>query len=547
MNRQRSLARSGNIENLLKSGTKYLSSLEETIIQNIDACIDLAELLTTSLGPNGMNKMIINRLSKLIITNDSSTILKELEVVHPAATMILEAAQMQEKEIGDGTNFVIVFAGEILKQAQSLILSGIHPVEIIDGYNKAGKEALKYMDELVVKTVEDVRNEEDVAFAVSASIASKQFGYEDFLSTLVAKACIAICPNNEKNFVVDNIRVVKIIGGSVYDSKIIKGFVTNRTPKGSIRKIENAKVVCYTGGVEASNTETGSNVLIESAKELKNYTKGEEDLMEKKIKKLAEMGINVVVSGHNISEIAAHFLEKYGILALKLPSKFEMLRVCRTVRAMPLSTFIIPSEKEIGTCGSVRVELIGGTKITIFEQSKKNKSKLATIIVRAATKNVADDIERAIDDGVNSYRALCKDGRLLAGGGAFEIEMSRHIQKFGEKSPGMDQYAIKKFAEGLEVVPRNLALNAGMRATELISNLYSSHEEGKKNSGVDVINEGICDMVKKNVFDLYQTRYWSMRLALNVAITILRVDQIIMSKRAQSGIAPPPQVSRDVD
>ncbi|KAJ5071292.1 chaperonin-containing tcp1 subunit 8 (theta) [Anaeramoeba ignava] len=532
-----------NSQSLIKDGTLHLHGVDRAVLKNIDACKGLSDVTTSSYGPNGMNKIVINHLDKLFVTNDSATIVKELEIAHPAARMIVQAAQMQEKEVGDGTNFVIVFAGELLKQAENLIKTGLHPVEIIDGYTKALEKAIEILDELVVENIEKMTNEELVAKAIQASIASKQYGNEEFLSKLVAKACIQILPSNQKNFNVDNIRVSKIVGGSVYDSNVVKGFIAQRKPESSVTHVENAKVVVYSCGVEAGDTETKGNTVFESAQQMLNYNQTEEDSLEAKIKFLHDAGVKVIVSENNISEMAVHFIEKYGLMAIKIPSKFDIQRLCKAIKATALVRFDPPTQEELGFCSEVKVQEIAGTTITVFSQSEKQKSLLSTIIIRGSTKNILDNIERGIDDGVNSFKALCKNGKLLYGGGATEVQMARIIQKYGEESPGLNQYSIRKFGEALEIVPRKISDNSGMKSNEIISNLYAEHEKGNKSFGVDILNETVGDMKEKAIYDLYSTRYWGLKFAVDAVTTILRVDQIIMS-RPENG-PKLPQQTRD--
>jgi T-complex protein 1 subunit theta len=279
-------------------------------------------------------------------------------------------------------------------------------------------------------------------------------------------------------------------------------------------------------------------VLIKTAEQLKNFTKEEEAQMEDIIRAIANTGAKVVVSGSAISDIAMHFLERYQLMVVKVPSKFQLLRVCHACGATGLVRLGAPTAEELGFCDDVTVSEIGGTKVVIFRQEKED-SKVSTLVVRASTQNILDDIERAIDDGVNAYKNLVKDGRFLAGAGAVEIELARRLAQFAESTPGLDQYAMRRFAEAFEVVPRTLAENAGMQATEVIASLYAAHHAGKIHTGVDVEGNGVKDAAAADILDSLLTKLWAVRYASDAVNTILRVDQIIMSKPAGGPKARP--------
>jgi T-complex protein 1 subunit theta len=533
----------GGLPSLLKEGTKHLSGVEESCIRNIEASKQLYHIVRSSMGPNGMNKMVINQHDKLFVTNDAATIIRELDVVHPAAKMVVMAANMQEQECGDNTNLVVSLAGELLVQAESLIRMGLHPSEIIAGYTKAAEHAAELLEGLACHTCEDLRNVEEVTRCLKSAIASKQYGYEDMLSKVVAKACIQVLPKKAGKFMVDHVRVVKILGGGVLDTHVMKGFVLARDAVGTIKHVTSAKIAVFATGIDLAKTETKANVTLKSADELLNFAKDEEKHMEEVIKQISETGTKVVVAGGNIGELALHFIERYSMMALKVESKFQIRRLCQATGATPLVRLGAPIPEELGYCDVVSVDEIGSTKVTIFRQDTED-SGISTIIVRASTQNLVDDIERAIDDGVNVYKAMVKDGRFVAGAGATEIELARKIHAQGEASPGLDQYAIKKFAESLEVVPRTLAENAGHNATELISQLYAAHTAGKTNDGIDVETGSTINAAEADILDLLASKASAIKLASDAATTILRIDQIIMA-RAAGGPKPPAMGARD--
>jgi len=527
---------------MMKDGSKFFSGLEEAVIRNIDACKDFSGTVSTAFGPNGMNKMVINHLEKLFVTNDAATIIRELEVEHPAVKMMILGSQMQEAEVGDGTNLVIILAGSLLKEAEDLIRMGLKPTEVAEGYELALNKALEYLENCACHEVKDAKSHEEVKKAVRTAVMSKQYGHEDFLADLIVKACSAIVPEKQTSFNVDNVRVTKILGGGLLQSEVVSGMVFKRAVESDITKVEKCKIVVYTCPIDTTQTETKGTVLIKTAQELTDFSKGEESLLEKQIKEIADTGAKVVVSGGKIGDLALHYLNKYGLMGVRLTSKWDVRRLCRAVNATPLPKITPPTAEELGYADTVHIDELGDTSIVIFKMDS-SESKIATIVIRGATENYMDDIERAIDDGVNVYKGLCRDGRLVPGAGAIEMELAKQINTFGEKCEGLEQYAVQRFAQALHVVPKMLAENTGVKANVVVAELAAAHAEGKTNAGFDIDSDSsstpkedgtrhTVDAVEKQVFDLLMSKHWALKYATNAASTILRVDQIIMAKRA---------------
>jgi T-complex protein 1 subunit theta len=422
----------------------------------------------------------------MILTSDAATILRELDIVHPAAKLLVMASQQQEAEVGDATNLVIILAGELLRKAEDLLRMGLKTSDIVTGYERAQKIALEELEELDVDKVEDLRSQDELSKAIRTVVGSKQNGNEDFLADIVAEAVLAVLPKNPANFNVDNVRVVKIMGGSLEQSKVVKGMVFAKEPDGSVKKVKKAKVGVFTCPIDISQTETKGTVLLHNAKEMLDFTKGEEVQLEAIVKELHDVGIRVVVAGSTVGELAMHYLNRYGILVIKILSKFELRRVCRVVGATPLARLGAPMPDEMGNIDVVETLEIGGDRVTVFRQEDE-ATRTATIVLRGATQNHLDDVERAVDDGVNVVKAITKDPRLVPGAGATELQLAERIVAVGEKTQGLPQYSIKKFGEAFEVVPRTLAESAGLDATEVLSRLYAAHH--KKDdwaTGVDI-------------------------------------------------------------
>jgi T-complex protein 1 subunit theta len=312
----------------------------------------------TAIFESGQNKMVINYLEKLFVTSDAATILREMDIMHPAAKMIVMASQQQEREVGDGSNLVVVFCGELLNQAEALIRGGVHPSEIIAGYTLAAKHATEILPELVCESCADVTSADALQRGIYAAIASKQYGVEGVLAPLVAQACSLVMPKNAANFLVDNVRVCKILGQSINDSYVVKGAVIDRDTEGMIKKAENVRVAVFNCPLDAADTETKGTVLINSAQELLNYSSSEEQMMEAYIKRIIDCGVGYVVVSSTVSQLAMHFLEKNKIMVTKLMSKFELRRIAKTVGARMISQPVCSKVSPRKLCCSFRSYLL---------------------------------------------------------------------------------------------------------------------------------------------------------------------------------------------
>ncbi|KAI9375206.1 chaperonin complex component, TCP-1 theta subunit [Aspergillus egyptiacus] len=566
---------------LFKPGYQSHDAEDGAVIRNVEACQAISQTVQTSLGPYGRNKIVINHLQKMILTSDAATILRELDVVHPAAKLLVMASQQQDAEMGDGTNLVIVLAGEMLKKAEELLRLGLKTSDIVQGYEKAQNFALKTLEDLQVDRLQDLRSQTELSKALRTVVASKQAGSEDILASLVAEAVLAVLPKNPVNFNVDNVRVVKIMGGSLEQSRVIKGMVFGREPDGTVKKAHKAKVGVFSCPIDISQTETKGTVLLKNAQEMLNFTKGEEERLEAAIKELYDSGLRVVVCGASVGDLALHYLNRFNILVIKILSKYELRRLCRVVGATPLARLGAPMPDEMGSIDVVETTEIGGDRVTVFRQEDETAvTRTSTIVLRGATQNHLDDVERAIDDGVNAVKAITKDPRLVPGAGATEIQLVERISAFADRTPGLPQHAIRKYAEAFEVVPRTLAESAGLDATEVLSRLYTAHhrtnaagagssengeeeeEEGRNSAstgenaywstGVDLegsgsSSNGTLDAVEEGILDLLASKSWAVRLASEAARTVLSVDQIIVARQAGGPKPPGPNPNWDED
>ncbi|KAI0800251.1 T-complex protein 1 [Fomes fomentarius] len=533
---------------LFKDGYKHISGLEDAVLRNIQAVSELSDLVRTSFGPNGRNKLVINHLGRLFVTSDAATIIREIEVVHPAAKLLVMASQAQESEMGDATNSVLILAGEMLKKAEQLLILGLHPSEIIKGYELASTKALAELEKLSTSSLPSPLTKSSLATALKPAIASKQYGYEDQLAELVAEASLAVMPPNPKNFNVDNVRVVKIMGGNLAGSKVVRGMVFGREPSGIVTKVKKAKVAVFTCALDIAQTETKGTVLLKSAEEMLNFTRGEEKQLEKIFQEIADSGVKIIIAGTSIGELALHYLNRLNIAVLKVLSKFDLRRLCRVVNATPLARVGAPTAEEAGFVDVFECIEIGGDRVTVLRQvvegdpdydpsDRSEKTRTATIVLRGATQNRLDDLERAIDDGVNVIKALIKDPRLVPGAGATELELAKRVEVYGNGLRGLAQHGVKRWAQALEVVPRTLAENAlgGAEGNEVVSRLWAKHEgAGGEVWGVDVEAEtdGTLSSTEHQILDSLAAKQWAIKLATEAAASVLSVDSIIMSRPA---------------
>lgn len=526
---------------MLKDGTQHYSNSDEgpqsasVVIRNIEACLQLCHMLSTSLGPQGRSKLVVNHLGKIIVTSDCAAILKEVDVEHPAAQLLQMACQKQEEACGDATNLVLSFAGELLYHTLDLIqkMGWQHASEILMGFTMA---ATRVQQELlpnqICDTITNVQDEQQLLRVLKPVVMSKQFGSEDILAPLIAKACLLVMNNGKVS--PDAVRTVKILGSNVNKSQLIEGYVAQRGLESTLQMANNCKIAVFASGIEASRTEAKGTVLMQTADDLKSYNKTEEMKMEEIIQGIAASGVKFVVSGGTVSDMALHFIDRYEMLCLKIGSKWELRRLCQATGATALVRLGAPMAEEMGYATSVEVQQVGERTITVI-QSDAATTKLATLVLRASTSSVLADLERAVEDGVRAVEMTCKDGRLVYGGGAVEMSMAVALAQQADTVPGLEQYAIRAFAKALEVVPRTLAVNAGWDAT-VVANLQATHaaHDGSNgnicDSGVDLEKEQITSMKEHDVVDLMASKLNALRLAVDAALTVLKIDQIIMSK-----------------
>lgn len=540
----------GGISGMAKEGPRNLSGSDAAAatLRNIEAARSLSSIVSSSLGPNGMKKLVvINHLEKVILTSDCATIVKEMDIEHPAAKMLQLAAEMQDKECGDGTNLTVSFAGELLSMTEDLLRMGLHASEIIGGYKRAAEKVLETLPSLSVagKRIGNCRDKKELVRAIRPVVAAKLYGSEDILAPLVADACLGTMNYAGPPVIhVDSVRIAKVLGGRLSQSQVIHGFVQMRGVETTLQSVVDARITVFGCGIELLGP-TDTNAAMDNADHINNNKA--EAKMEDIIKTIADTGTRVVVTSGNVSEIALHFIERFDIMCVKISSKSDLRRLCSAVNATALARLGAATADEMGFCDFVSVREVGTQKITVFSQNKsvKDGCRLSTILLTASTDTMLQDAERSIVDAVHAAKTACKDGRLVPGAGATEMELSHRIKKYGDTCPGLDQYAVRAFAKALEFVPRTLADNAALDSEEVVAALEVAHADGQVAAGVNInaasslgMNEskngtgGDGGVIRDagDVLDLLSTKMGAFRLAIDAALTVLRVDQIIMNK-----------------
>lgn len=530
-------------QGLFKQGYNTQSAADGATLRNIQACGELALMVATLIGPCGRNKIIVNHLGKVVITLDALTIITELDVVHPAVKLVVMASRQQEYEMGDFLNLVIGFAGELLKQLERLLTLGMLPGEIGQGFKAAQLYVGEHLADFAVDSVADVHSKPELLKVLVPVVAAKQFGHEHLIAGLIADAVLAVLPPNPLRFNVDSIRVVKVMGALLAALTVINGMVFPQEPVLHLKEATAAKVVVFSCPIDISATETKGTVLLHNAQEMLDFSKGEEQQVDQVVKEIAATGVKVVVAGSTVGELFLHYANVHGLVVLKVPLKFDLRRISRVCGATPLARLGAPLPDECGSVAALESKEIGGDRVCVFRQEPGASHQLltSTIVVRGATTNALEDIERVIDDGVLLLKGVLQDPALLPGAGAVEVALVRAVTAWGEQQPGLTQLAVKAYAKALEVVPRCLAETAGLDATEVVLNLYAGLLESSKHLGVDVEGEsdlGTVDAVAAGVFDLLVAKKNAYALATEAAATVLSVDSIIMAKRAGGPAVP---------
>lgn len=521
---------------VLKEGTQRRKD-KEAQFNNIDAAKAVADSVRSTLGPKGMDKMLVNTIGDVVITNDGVTILKELDVQHPAAKMLVEVAKTQDTECGDGTTTSVVLAGELLKQSEELINANVHPTVITNGYNMAAAEAIKILNEIAI----DAKNDKMLKTVADTSLTGKDVGDDsdkDHLANLVVKASKFVADENGR---VDtkNIRVTKKVGGVIADTYLVQGVVIDkelvhsRMPK----IMKNAKIALFNCGLEVKKTEIDAQIQITDPNKMNDFLAEEEAGMKAMADHLKEVGANVVYTSKAMDELVQHYLAKYGIMGYRRLKESDIEAIAKATGANICGAVDELTAKDLGTAEQVEEKKIGEDGMSFITGCKDPKA--VTIMVKGGTEHVIEEVERALQDAIRTVGITLEDGKVVAGAGAPEIELGIRLQKYAASVGGREQLAIEKFAKAMEIIPWTLAENAGLDPIDVIIKMKSAHENNKNGAyyGIDLDTGEPTDMKKKNVIEPLRVKTQAVNSATEAANMILRIDDVIAARKAPP--APP--------
>jgi len=507
---------------------------------NITAGRIVAESVRTTLGPKGMDKMLVNNLGDVVITNDGATILNEMDIQHPAAKMLVEISKAQEDEVGDGTTTAVVIAGELLKRAEDLLDQEIHPTVIVHGYKLGNEKA----QEILNKIAENLTpgDKETLLKIATTSMTGKSAEHaRDPLAKLAVDAVLAVAEKFDNKTVVDkdNIQVEKKQGGSVSDSELLLGVIIDkeRLHTGMPERVKNAKIALLDAAIEIKETETDAEIQITDPSKLQEFLQQEEKMLRDMVEKVKKSGATVLFCQKGIDDVAQHFLSKAGIFGARRVKKSDMEKLSRATGARIVSSLDDLSASDVGHAGNVEERKIAGDKM-IFVTDCKNP-KAVSLLIRGGTEHVVDEAERAIEDAIGSLTATLETGKIVAGGGSVEIEVAKQLRDYAQKVGGREQLALNAFAESIESIPRALAENAGLDPIDILVDLRSKHDDpANKWVGIDVFDGKSKDMKKLGVIEPLKTKTQAIKSASEATSMILRIDDVISAKSSSGGGMP---------
>ena len=516
---------------ILKEGSSR-SRGREAQHANIMAARIVAEAVKTSLGPKGMDKMLVDSFGDVTITSDGRTILDEMDVQHPAAKMMVEVAKTQDNEVGDGTTTVVVLSGELLGKAEELIEKNVHPTIIIDGYKKAAEKALEALDQIAIKI--DPTHKEFLMKVAMTSMASKLVAeHREYLAKLAVDAILQVAEKTEEGYRVDvdDIKVEKKPGESITDTKLIKGIVIDKevVHPGMPKRVGNAKIALLNCPLEIEKTEFDAKINIDSPEQMEAFLKEEERMLQEMVDKIAAVGANVVICQKGIDDAAQHFLARKRILAVRRVKKSDMEKLSKATGGRIITNLDDMTEADLGYAALVEERKIGDDKMVFIEGCRHPKS--VTILIRGGTERIIDEAERSIHDALCVVRDVVEEPKVVAGGGAPEIEVARILKDFAESLPGREQLAVMHFAEALESIPVTLAENAGLDPIDILSELRARHDKGEKWAGVGVHEGEVINTFEANVIEPVSVKKQVIKSATEAATMILKIDDVIAAAK----------------
>jgi len=490
---------------------------------NILAGKVLAETVRTTLGPKGMDKMLVDGLGDIVVTNDGATILKEMDIEHPAAKMLVEVAKTQEDEVGDGTTTAVIIAGELLKKAENLLDQDIHPTIVAMGYRQAAEKAQEILNSIAID-VDDLETLQKVAMTAMTGKGTEKA--REPLAELVVSAVKQVEEDEEID--TDHIKIEKKDGATIDDSQLVNGVIIDKEPvhPGMPKKIENAKIALLNSAIEVKETEVDAEIRITDPAQMQAFIEQEEQMIRDMVDKISDVGANVLFCQKGIDDLAQHYLAKAGIMAVRRIKKSDMEKLARATDATVVTNIEDLTADDLGLAGSVAGKRISGEEMIFVEECKDPKS--VTLLIRGSTEHVVDEIQRAMEDAIGVVAATVEDGRIVAGGGAAEISIAKGLKDYADSISGREQLAVSAFAEALEVVPKTLAENAGLDSIDALVDLRAAHEKSAY-MGLNVFKGEVTDMYKAGVIEPHRVKKQAIQSAAEAAEMILRIDDVIAS------------------
>jgi len=521
---------------ILKEGTQRTAG-RDALRNNIMAVKAISETLRTTYGPKGMDKMLVDSLGDITITNDGATILDKMDIQHPGAKMMVQIAKGQDEEVGDGTKTAVILAGELLRQAEDLLDKEIHPTIIVSGYKRAMEEALKVVEEISVPI--DVNDKDILKKIATTSLYSKAVqGSRDKLAEISVEAIVKIAEKRGDKYYVDldNIQIVKKHGGSLLDTLLIDGVVIDKevVHPGMPKRVKEAKIALLDAALEIEKPEIDAEIRINDPLQMRKFLQEEEEILKKMVDKIAETGANVVICQKGIDDVAQHFLAKKGILAVRRVKKSDMEKLARATGGRIVSNIEDLQTSDLGEAALVEERKVGEDKMVFVEGAKNAKS--VTILIRGGFERLVAEGERALRDSLSAVADAVKYGKIVGGGGAVEIEVAKRLRVVAPKVGGKQQLAIEAFAKALETLPSTLAENAGLDALEMIMKLRAAHSDHNgKFMGINVFNGNVEDMLNLGVIEPAAIKINAIKAATEAATMILRIDDFIAASKAGGG------------
>ena len=495
---------------------------------NIAAAKLVSELVRSSLGPRGLDKMLVDSLGDVTITNDGATILKEIDVQHPAAKMMVEISKTVDNEVGDGTTSSVVFGGALLAKAEELLKKDVHSSTIVEGYQNAAEKTLEIYSELSKKITAD--DKESLLKIATTSMQSKLISEDsDILSKIVVDAILSIATKKGDNYTIDleNIKVEKKAGGSIQDTQIVKGIVLDKeiVHSGMPTKIEKARIALVNSALEIEKTEMSSEIRITDPTQMQMFLEEENRMLKNMVDKLHDIGANVLICQKGIDDIAQHYLAKHGIMAVRRVKESDMIKLSKATGGRVISNLDDLSDKDLGISDLAHQKKVESDKWVFIEGCKHPQS--VTLLIRGGSQRVIDEVDRSIHDSLMVVKDVIEKPEIVAGGGAPESFAASQLKDWADNFDGREQLAIKKYAEALETIPLTIAENAGMDPIDTMANLRAKQNQGRKWTGIDARNTKIADMLSIDVVEPVAVKEQIVKSATEAACMILRIDDVI--------------------